>query len=47
LRIGTSCSAGHTTCSAKVPMRAIWLMLSLPRLSRVEPSNIAQRGVSL
>ena len=24
LRIGTSISAGHTTCSEKVPMRAIW-----------------------
>ena len=23
-RMGTSISAGHTTCSEKVPMRAIW-----------------------
>jgi hypothetical protein len=45
--IGTSCSAGHTTCSANVPMRAIWLMPSTPRRSRCVPSNMTQRGVSL
>jgi len=47
LRIGTSCSAGHTTCSANVPMRAICLMSSPLRFSRCVPSNNTQRGVSL
>jgi hypothetical protein len=46
-RIATSCSAGHTTFSAKVPMRASWFRPSPLRDRRGVPSNITQRGVSL
>jgi hypothetical protein len=45
LRIGTSCSAGHTTFSAKVPMRASWFSPSPLRDRRGVPSNITQRGL--
>ena len=47
LRIGTSCSAGHTTFSAKVPMRASWFSASPLRDMRVVPSKSMKRGVSL
>jgi hypothetical protein len=46
-RIGTSCSAGHTTFSENVPMRASWLRPSPLRDRRGVPSNMTQRGVSL
>jgi len=45
LRIGTSISAGQTTDSAKVPMRAIWKMSWPSRLRRQVPSSIIQRAV--
>jgi len=32
--MGTSISAGHTTFSEKVPMRAIWKMSCPPRFNR-------------
>ena len=47
LRMGPSISAGHTTFSAKVPIRASWLSPSPLRDRRGVPSNITQRGVSL
>ena len=47
VRIGTSCSAGHTTFSANVPIRASWFSPSPLRDSRGVPSNITKRGVSL
>ncbi|OGL00278.1 MAG: hypothetical protein A3E31_14985 [Candidatus Rokubacteria bacterium RIFCSPHIGHO2_12_FULL_73_22] len=42
-RIGTSISAGQTTASENVPMRAIWKMSWPLRVSRVVPSSMAQR----
>src|SRR6266446_5206125 len=44
LRIGTSISAGQTTDSEKVPIRAIWLMFWPLWVRRWEPSSIAQRA---
>ena len=46
-RILTTCSAGQTTSSAKVPIRAIWLTGSPLSLTRAVPSCISQRGESL
>ena len=46
-RIGTRCSAGHTTCSEKVPMRAIWFRPWPLTDIRWVPSNSTKRGVSL
>jgi hypothetical protein len=42
-----SCSAGQTTNSENVPIRAIWLTGSPLSLTRVVPSCITQCGVSL
>ena len=47
LRMATSCSAGHTTFSAKVPMRASWFSPSPLCDMRVVPSKSMKRGVSL
>ena len=44
LRIGTTISSGTTTSSAKVPMRAIWLMPSPLCFSRSVPSCCAPGG---
>ena len=46
-RILTTCSAGQTTSSENVPIRAIWLTGSPFSLTRAEPSCICQRGESL
>ena len=46
-RTVTTCSAGHTTYSEKVPMRAIWFTGSPLSLTRAVPSCMRQRGVSL
>ena len=46
-RIGTSCSAGQTTYSEKVPMRAMTLTGSPLSFTRELPSCMRQRGVSL
>ena len=47
LRTDTTCSAGHTTYSENVPMRAIWLTGSPLSFTRAVPSCMRQRGVSL
>ena len=47
LRTVTTCSAGQTTYSLNVPMRAIWLTGSPLSFTRAVPSCMRQRGVSL
>ena len=44
LEMGTSISAGHTTDSAKVPRRAIWLMSCPLRRRRCVPSSMTKRA---
>ena len=46
LRTETTCSAGHTTYSENVPMRAIWLTGSPLSFTRAVPSCMRQRGLS-
>src|SRR5439155_1569836 len=43
VEIGTSISAGHTTCSANVPRRANWLMSCPLRRRRCVPSSMTKR----
>jgi hypothetical protein len=46
LRTETTCSAGHTTNSENVPMRAIWLTGSPFSFTRAVPSCMRQRALS-
>ena len=47
LRTETTCSAGHTTNSENVPIRAIWLTGSPLSFTRVVSSCMRQRWLSL